>query len=407
MSDQDIQNIIAEARASRNAPTVTIIEEPEEVTIAPQIETPQSLDEDQTEDIISEMLGAQPVEEPIEAGLGLQYEQPTEEQLNTDADFVNPEDLYPEEVTLNDTQVNTSALEERRQELNRLMSEVDDEDLHGDTDGSGGEGTEGDPIPESQEETQSQDPREQMIPNPDDDPEHRESTSRFNGAEWFEVASKMIITFAGLGGIGSWAAFLLARIHPEKILLYDSDTVELVNMSGQLYSSDDAFNTKADAISRFMRSHADYYDTESFPTRFDASCHPTKIMISGFDNMAARKMYFTSWRTLIESLPKRVRRECLYIDARMSAEEIQIYCMTGDNESFMDEYRDTCLFRDEDADAHICSYKQTSFCAALIGGLISNLFVNFCTNLGKPLVDRPLPFLTTYDASTMFLNVRN
>ena len=43
--------------------------------------------------------------------------------------------------------------------------------------------------------------------------------------------------------------------------------------------------------------------------------------------------------------------------------------------------------------------------SAIIGGIITNLFVNFCHNClvqeGKVPMERELPFLTTYDAATM------
>ena len=56
------------------------------------------------------------------------------------------------------------------------------------------------------------------------------STSRFSGAVWYNKVQEKTITLAGLGGIGSYVAFLLSRMKPNHIRLYDDDTVELANM---------------------------------------------------------------------------------------------------------------------------------------------------------------------------------
>ena len=50
-----------------------------------------------------------------------------------------------------------------------------------------------------------------------------ESTSRFSSAIWYEAITQKNIILAGLGGIGSYVAFLLARMHPLRITFYDDD----------------------------------------------------------------------------------------------------------------------------------------------------------------------------------------
>lgn len=60
------------------------------------------------------------------------------------------------------------------------------------------------------------------------------------------------------------------------------------------------------------------------------------------------------------------------------------------------------LFSDFEADPTVCSYKQTTFMANMIGSVIVNLFVNFIANKCNPLIDRDLPFYTEYNAETMY-----
>ena len=65
-----------------------------------------------------------------------------------------------------------------------------------------------------------------------------DTTSRFSSAIWYNKIREKSITLAGIGGIGSYVGFLLARVKPKAIFIYDDDTVDEANMSGQLYGLD-------------------------------------------------------------------------------------------------------------------------------------------------------------------------
>ena len=65
------------------------------------------------------------------------------------------------------------------------------------------------------------------------------TTSRFSSAPWFDEAQKLNVLIAGLGGIGSNVAYNIGRIHPNSMILYDNDVVEVDNISGQFYGLDD------------------------------------------------------------------------------------------------------------------------------------------------------------------------
>lgn len=229
-----------------------------------------------------------------------------------------------------------------------------------------------------------------------------ESTSRFSSAIWYNKIREKTITLAGLGGIGSYVGFMLARMHPYKLILYDDDNVELGNMSGQLYSYRDAGNPKVSSLCSILGDFANYYSVTGLNEKFTSSTKATDIMICGFDSMHARKSFYYSWMNHITEIPKEERKNCLFIDGRLAAEEFQVFCMQGDDERAIKLYRDKWLFSDEEADATICSYKQTTFCANMIGSVIVNLFTNFVANQCEPLIDRDLPFITEYNASTMY-----
>ena len=230
-----------------------------------------------------------------------------------------------------------------------------------------------------------------------------EYTSRFSSAIWYENIQSKTIILAGVGGIGSYVAFLLARMKPASMFIYDNDTVEAANMSGQLYGNFDLGRPKVSAISEMIRNYADYNSVFAIPERFTEESEASDIMICGFDNMTARRVFFNKWLRHVNSKPKSERGKCLFIDGRLAAEEFQVLCIKGDDQFNINRYRTDFLFTDAEADETICSYKQTTFCANMIASYMVNLFVNFCANQCNPLIDRDLPFLTTYNAETMYL----
>ena len=230
-----------------------------------------------------------------------------------------------------------------------------------------------------------------------------EATSRFSSAIWYENIQKKTIILAGVGGIGSYVGFLLARMKPASMFIYDNDIVEAVNMSGQLYGQSDLGRPKVSALTEMIRNYAGYSSVFAISERFTTESEASDIMICGFDNMAARRLFFNKWVNHVQSKPEKERKNCLFIDGRLAAEEFQVLCIKGDDEYNINRYNNEFLFSDTEADATVCSYKQTTFCANMIASYMVNLFVNFCANQCEPLIDRDLPFLTTYNAETMYL----
>lgn len=238
--------------------------------------------------------------------------------------------------------------------------------------------------------------------------DYNESSSRFSSAIWYEKIRQQTIVLAGLGGIGSFVAFLLSRMHPASLFIYDDDTVETVNMSGQMFRKEDVGHLKTSCVRNMVSSFSDYGDVFAIDAKFTAQSQPGDIMICGFDNMVARKIFFNSWKNHVKSFPDVAdRSKCLFIDGRLAAESFQVFCIKGDDSYAMDKYEEQWLFDDEDAEETICSYKQTSFCANMIASVMVNCFVNFIANQCNPLIPRDVPFFTEYDASMMFFKTES
>lgn len=216
--------------------------------------------------------------------------------------------------------------------------------------------------------------------------------SRFRGAEWFQLATTQDVTLIGCGGIGSYVAFNLARIHVRNITIYDADIVSAENQSGQLFCMDDVDKAKVDAMKAFVHEYARYNNITDIKVMFSDGNFCNKITICAVDNMEARRNAFETW-----CVSHSGDQEALFIDGRLSPECLQVFAITGTDSYNINKYREEYLFTDEQADATVCSYKQTTFMASIIGGLITNIFVNHICNIQSGDYTRALPFFTEYE----------
>lgn len=236
--------------------------------------------------------------------------------------------------------------------------------------------------------------------------ETNDANIRYSGAPWFSTVSSKNIAILGVGGIGSWASLLAARLSPSRLDLYDFDEVDTVNLGGQLYRTFDIGRMKVNAAKMIINDFSPYVYTNVWIARVDgtytfANSH---VIISCFDNMEARKAVFNTINNKIKSSGGAYYPE-LFIDGRLNAEEFEVYAVNLNNKTERDLYQ-TTLFNDSESVSPICSYKQTSFAASMIAAVITNLIVNFYAkqdtnyNLADRL-QRYRPFRVYYNAVTM------
>lgn len=228
-----------------------------------------------------------------------------------------------------------------------------------------------------------------------------ESTTRFSGAEWYSEIQKQSIIVAGIGGIGSNLAFQLSRMHPAALFMYDDDNVEVVNMAGQLYARNDVGKSKVNAMSEMITAYTNMQNVYALKQRFEPNTEAGNIMMCGFDNMQARKTFFERWAAHIENKSQEEKAKCLFLDGRLSIDTLQVFCITGDDYANANRYLHEYLFSDEEAEHTVCSMKQTTYLACMIGSIMVNLFTNFIANQLDPVIPYDLPFFTEYDAQNM------
>lgn len=145
---------------------------------------------------------------------------------------------------------------------------------------------------------------------------------RFKDAFWAGISRSIIV--GGAGGIGSWLVPLLSRTGQHNIYLYDMDTVDDVNLGGQLFKVSDTGKKKTTAVKN-LTSEVCAYPNISTYDRYEASSMYTPIMFSCFDNMASRKIMFNNWKKdwrdpgcQLEEMDKLWRY--LFIDGRINYE---------------------------------------------------------------------------------------
>ena len=234
-----------------------------------------------------------------------------------------------------------------------------------------------------------------------------ETTSRFSGTEWYDEIRKKNVILAGLGGIGSHFCLQLARMNINRLVIYDDDVVEAANMSGQLYGISDLGKAKVDAMDSTIRNYTSMRNVFAINGRFTSTTDAGDIMICGFDNMEARKTFFWSWEKHVSELPDYERKNCLFIDGRLSVSELQVFCIRGNDEYNKVVYAREWLFDDREAENTICSMKQTTYLASMIGSIMVNLFTNWVAESLNPVMPYDVPFFTSYDAQNMIFNTES
>ena len=228
----------------------------------------------------------------------------------------------------------------------------------------------------------------------------QEATSRFSGASWYDSILQKDVTIIGVGGIGSWTALLISRLGVRNMTLYDDDIVELGNMSGQFYRISDVDRPKVDAIASAVAHYSCYSNVTAMPERFTDTSFFSPVVIACLDSMSARKTAFAAWRKAVDGTNN--KEDYLFIDGRLSAETLQVFAVSGDDEDNINRYEAT-LFDDSEADSEICSYKQTSFMANMIASVITNVFVNYVASKLEGGAAREIPFKTEYLGEMMWL----
>ena len=236
-------------------------------------------------------------------------------------------------------------------------------------------------------------------------------SSRFKDAPWFPKEETNVIV-GGAGGIGSWLTLMLSRAGFFPIV-YDFDRLEEHNLAGQLYTKLDAEQNvlKVDALKGLCKHFADT-DITVMSEKYTKDSMSHHYVFSAFDNMQARKDMFAAWKEYVKEwedfkdiadaahIPNISLSEPIFIDGRLTAEQMQIFCVTPDK---IEEY-EKHLFDDTEVQDAPCTMKQTSHSAAMIASHMVGFFTNHMTNNAVGEKDRTVPFFWEYFIPINYIN---
>ena len=238
-------------------------------------------------------------------------------------------------------------------------------------------------------------------------------SSRFKDAPWFPKEETNVI-IGGAGGIGSWLSLLISRAGFFPIV-YDFDILEEHNLAGQLYTKLDAeaMVPKVDALKGLCKHFADT-DITVMNEKYTADSMSHHYVFSAFDNMQARKDMFSAWCEYVEEwedFNKTLKAgeegfselnayTPIFIDGRLTAEQMQIFCVTPDK---IEAYKEH-LFDDSEVEDAPCTMKQTSHSAAMIASHMTGFFSNHMTNNSEQDSVRSVPFFWEYFIPINYIN---
>ena len=236
-------------------------------------------------------------------------------------------------------------------------------------------------------------------------------SSRFKDAPWFPKEETNVIV-GGAGGIGSWLTLMLSRAGFFPIV-YDFDRLEEHNLAGQLYTKLDAEQNvlKVDALKGLCKHFADT-DITVMSEKYTKDSMSHNYVFSAFDNMQARKDMFNAWCEYVKEWKKQTSSELqgaleesffhtpIFIDGRLTAEQMQIFCVTPDK---IDAYKEH-LFDDSEVEEAPCTMKQTSHSAAMIASHMTGFFSNHMTNNAEQDSVRSVPFFWEYFIPINYIN---
>ena len=186
------------------------------------------------------------------------------------------------------------------------------------------------------------------------------SRERFKDALWANQQRNILL--CGAGGISSWTALFLARSNNHEITVIDFDEVENINLAGQFFQESDIGTSKMNALAKnvnmFTNPPIKFKRYQKKVQEIFHTAMPFEYVITGFDNMEARKFMYEKW--------KQLETRKLFVDGRLLAEQFEIYFVTPDREQMYEE----TLFDDKPGDEASCTYKSTSHFAAMCGAKI-------------------------------------
>lgn len=224
-----------------------------------------------------------------------------------------------------------------------------------------------------------------------------DSKVRYSTAEWLKKVQQTHVTIIGIGGIGSWTAMSIARMSIGSIFCFDDDTVDAMNMAGQMYRLSDIGEKKTTAVNKIIKEYVPTLKGGFFCEKY-SNQGLTPITITALDSMAARELVWQQYKRQFLSDLNRTNKECLFVDGRMAAEAFQVFAFRPRTKEDIERYENT-LFSDSEARATECSYKATTFVGMGIAAIITAAVKEHIRIKDDTFFKENVKFFTEFDST--------
>lgn len=180
--------------------------------------------------------------------------------------------------------------------------------------------------------------------------------------DWFDPAkTRAAVTVVGCGGIGSFAAFALAKLGVERLTLVDFDEVDEHNIPNQLYRMDAVGQPKVGALYWTLRDFAGV-DAKLVSGPLQDGFPLSRVVVSALDSMSARA---DLWARVKNQLGVR-----LLLDARLGGEHVVLYAANPTRPTDQAGYEAT-LHSDAEGSDLPCTARSIIDVGFAVGSLIT------------------------------------
>jgi molybdopterin/thiamine biosynthesis adenylyltransferase len=184
-------------------------------------------------------------------------------------------------------------------------------------------------------------------------------------ANIFNVPSGFSVTIIGAGGIGATTALTLAKMGVRTLSVFDDDVISDENIPTQLHVVSDVGEYKVLSLARTLQLYSDELDFLAFQQRVTSeTALRSSLVISAVDSITARQDIWQALNNPGSSWE-------YFIDARMAAEELQLFVLRKEGGDAIAGYETHLMGMDENSAEDLpCTMKATFFCAMAAGGAI-------------------------------------
>ena len=170
------------------------------------------------------------------------------------------------------------------------------------------------------------------------------------------------VTIIGLGGIGSWTAFALAKCGYPSLEVWDDDVIKAANCPNQIWRPCDIGTPKVVAFQDFIREFSTT-EVAAIWNRFTQNDTAHGIVIAAVDSMESRRVI---WDRVVRNpaVP-------LYLDGRMARESGRVYTINPSSPAEASFYEST-LYSDREASDVPCGERAIVHNVMILAGLIAS-----------------------------------